>query len=403
MILAPAFVNGHTHVAMNVFRGLLGADLATSNVVEDVYFPLEQALTGEDVRAFARMGAWECLLSGQGAVFDHYYYADAVAEALLDVGLCGVVAPTVQDVDGPAAGHMDEVLELTLELHQREALREAGVRMALGPHATDTVSCKGWERMARVAIDHQLPVHAHVAQSIEEIERTAPDGGPLGRLAPVLEAGARLLAVHGLYLTTQDVERLAETSTWLGYCPSAQDLFGFPAHVPGWWSAGVPVVLGADTGSCNDGMDVQSEVRRVASASSTGVTHGHLADVWRSSGEVPDAQALDRSRTPHLTAERALATVWGTPSEWARPLQVGRIEPGYRANLIAVSMDHPAMWPCADPVRALAFGQVSSALHAVVVNGVWRSVADIRASELLAEHQAEARSRRDAWLKRSGR
>ena len=116
-----------------------------------------------------------------------------------------------------------------------------------------------------------------------------------------------------------------------------------------------------------------------------------------------DAQALDRSRTPHLTAEQALATVWGTPAEWARPLLVGRMEPGYRANLIAVSMDHPALWPCVDPLRALAFGQVSAALEAVVVNGVWRRVEDIRSSSLLAEHQAEARTRRAAWLERSGR
>jgi 5-methylthioadenosine/S-adenosylhomocysteine deaminase len=387
---------------MNVFRGLVDHEKASGNIVEEIYFPLEEALTHEDVRAFARMGAWECLLAGQGTVFDHYYHAEAVAEALLEVGLCGVVAPTVQDLSGPARTQMDRILEVTLDLHGRESLREAGVRIALGPHATDTVSAKAWTRLARIATDHQLPIHAHVAQSLEEIERTASDGGPVGRLSPVLEAAVPLLAVHGLYLTTQDVQRLAGHNTWLGYCPSAQDLFGFPAHVPGWWAAGVPVVVGADTGSCNDGMDVQSEVRRVASAAAAGVTHGVLGETWRADGELDSARSLDRSRRQHLSAAEALKTVWGTPADWAKPLLVGRIEPGYRANLIAVSMDHPAMWPCEDPARALAFGQVAQALEAVVVNGVWRSIEEIRASEQLAAHQEEARSRRAAWLKRAG-
>jgi cytosine/adenosine deaminase-related metal-dependent hydrolase len=149
-------------------------------------------------------------------------------------------------------------------------------------------------------------------------------------------------------------------------------------------------------------MDVQSEVRRVASAAAAGVTHGVLGETWRADGELDSARSLDRSRRQHLSAAEALKTVWGTPADWAKPLLVGRIEPGYRANLIAVSMDHPAMWPCEDPARALAFGQVAQALEAVVVNGVWRSIEEIRASEQLAAHQEEARSRRAAWLKRAG-
>jgi len=203
-------------------------------------------------------------------------------------------------------------------------------------------------------------------------------------------------------LTTDDVVRLAETSTWLGYCPSAQDQFGFPAHVPGWWSAGVPVVVGTDTGSCNDGMDVQSEVRRVASAASAGVTYGALGDAWRETGEPGNARSLDASRQAHLSAEEALRTVWGTPAAWAKSLEVGRLEPGARANLIAVSMDHPAMWPCKDPVRALAFGQVSAALEAVIINGVWRTTEEMRGSELLRSHQQEAHARRADWLARAG-
>lgn len=54
------------------------------------------SLTEQDVDAFARLGAYDCLLSGTTCVWDHYYFGEAIAKAARSVGLCAVVAPTLQ-------------------------------------------------------------------------------------------------------------------------------------------------------------------------------------------------------------------------------------------------------------------------------------------------------------------
>ena len=76
----------HTHFDGGVSRNWNGGH--GENVIEDVYFRVESALTADDVRAFARIGAYNLL--HVGVVWDHYYFGDAVADALLDTGLSGV-------------------------------------------------------------------------------------------------------------------------------------------------------------------------------------------------------------------------------------------------------------------------------------------------------------------------
>ena len=174
-LLFPALVNAHTHLAMGALRGITDGDAFTGNVVEDLFFRIETALTREDVRAFARMGCWEALLAGTGSVWEHYYFADAIAEAFLDTGMTGTIAPTLQDVSGPglalASCGWEDTLRTTLSIHHNDTLRTKGVVAALGPHATDTVSPSLWQTVAKKAEEHALPIHAHVAQSIEEFER----------------------------------------------------------------------------------------------------------------------------------------------------------------------------------------------------------------------------------------
>ena len=146
-LLTPTFVNGHTHLSMSAFRGI-GLDAMAGNIVEDLYFKLESNLSAEDVRAFTRMGAYDALLSGVGTVWDHYYYGHAVADALVDVGLTGIVGPTLQDIGGPGVQQLSEQLDATIQIAESETYQKQGIVAALAPHATDTVSDALWGQIA---------------------------------------------------------------------------------------------------------------------------------------------------------------------------------------------------------------------------------------------------------------
>ncbi|NUP18916.1 MAG: amidohydrolase family protein [Streptomyces sp.] len=78
------------------------------------------------------------------------------------------------------------------------------------------------------------------------------------------------------------------------------------------------------------------------------------------------------ANTPSVTAKQALA--WAT-TEGARALgladQVGRIEPGMQADLVAVDTRALNLWPAHDPIAAALHADLAN-IEAVMVAGRWR-------------------------------
>lgn len=412
-LLGPSFVNGHTHLAMSSLRGI-GQQALRGNVVEDLYFTLESHLEPADVRAFVRMGAYENLLCGITAVWDHYYHASEIALALQDVGLCGVVAPTLQDLSGPGANDWQTALDTTLELHHDTSLRQDGIYAALGPHATDTVSPRLWRQILKLAGDHHLVMHAHLAQSFEEYQRSMNKYGcsTISGLseAGVLEAPAGMILVHSLFVTESDIALLDPQRHVMAYCPLSQIQFAFPAHITPWREAGIPIQIGTDAGACNDTMNVQQELRVMAGGSAFGVTQGQSYRHFQQNGSLEAAEAVYQHRvqiydqTPS-TAEM-LKMVWETPGQLCRDLNMGVIRPGARACLNVWNPDHPSLWPATDPLRALVMCDAAPALSNVMVNGQWVAPPGqslqrhLLESANFAEARTEASERLQALLKR---
>ena len=48
-LISPAFINAHTHLSMGMFRGLSQPDQLQTNVVESLYFRVEQHLEPADI------------------------------------------------------------------------------------------------------------------------------------------------------------------------------------------------------------------------------------------------------------------------------------------------------------------------------------------------------------------
>ena len=171
-VVTAALVNAHTHLALSSFRGMGQNDRMRSNVVEEFYYAVESRMDAGDAKAFTRMGAYESLLAGVGTVWDHYYHALAVAQGIADVGLTAVVAPTLQDRAGPGVNQLEAQLAATETLASSARWADLGITAAYGCHATDTVSDDLWRQVGNLRIKHGLPIHAHLAQSLEESERS---------------------------------------------------------------------------------------------------------------------------------------------------------------------------------------------------------------------------------------
>jgi 5-methylthioadenosine/S-adenosylhomocysteine deaminase len=379
LIIAPAFVNAHTHLALHGCRGLARPDLIQGNLVEDLFFDVEKHLTPEDVEAFARVAGLECLLGGVGTVFDHYYHAQATARAMRDLGLAGLVAPTLQDQAGPGVGNLEQALDTTRSLAGGD-WRDVGIFAAVGPHATDTVSRGLWRQALDLAEELDLVLHAHVSQSAEETLRSLERNGcsPLQwlRTEGMLDSPVKQLLVHVLYESADEVARLDSSRHVLGVCPHSQMQFAFVAPVSEWDAAGLEWFIGTDTGASNDRMSLQRELGTLFAIATVGVI-GTARKQFASRDVDPDRiAAVENARKAVATSRlhdvrHLLYRAWAAPGRWAPGLRVGEIQAGARAQLIVIDPDHPAFWPASDPLRGFAYGDVPMALWGVIAGGAW--------------------------------
>ncbi len=386
-LVTPAFVNAHTHLALSALRAAELESATAGNMVERFFFLVEAAMEPADVRAFARLGALESMLHGVGLVWDHYYEGTAVADALMDTGLCGVVAPTLQDERGPRCEGWDVALAETEALATDSRRIARGIFASVGPHATDTVSASLWQRAVEVANRVQIPIHSHLAQSIEEVRRVyeryhcSPTEW-LARLG-VLEAAPQGLWAHALYASRSDLSLLRQNGhNALVYCPYSQLVFGFPARVSEWRSARVPWVVATDCAASNDSMNLQKELRFVEGQRTVGTVFTPAYERFLETGRLEDAELVwQRREAFHRTGaggnhdkvgdrcQDVLSRVWQRPGVLHPQFTVGAIVPGALANLLVWDTDHPSFWPGHAPFRTLSMGDTTLAIYAMYIMG----------------------------------
>ena len=381
-LITPAFINAHTHLAMAAFRGLGGEKILRKNVIEDLYFKIETLLTKDDVRAFARIGAYESLFSGVGVVWDHYYHGSGVADALTDTGLSGVVAPTLQDLSGPGQSRTEDTFDDTLSIAKNQHYSDHAVFAAFGPHATDTVSDSLWKKVREAAQKESLPVHAHLAQSIEEYKRNKDQHGlsPVERMDAlgILDTSISSVFAHCIYASKADLKYISPERQLLVHCPYSQLQFCFPASPTAWMNAGVTFALATDCGASNDSMNPQGELRWLAGQRASNITSSNEYEDFLNHGGLEKAESVQKKRNDQFknhetmpSPDFLLSTLWSRPGRFTPKRPAGIIAKGAWAHVAVWDLKHPALWPSAYPLRGLAFGESSQALTSLMVNGQW--------------------------------
>lgn len=381
--IVPGWVNAHTHLAMSALRGLTNQSVRSGNVVTDLFFRLESALTADDVFSFTCLGAYESLLSGCLYVFDHYYFGDAVARALAHVGLPGMVAPTLQDKGGPFAHAWEKQLAVTLDIAADQQLSSLGITSAFGPHASDTVSVEALGHIADLAVKHGLPVHMHLAQSLEEVAEMQRSYGSVDHgFATVADAlgDSRVMIAHGLHLSRARIVDLAKRGWLLAYCPYSQLQFGVLGPLDAWSAAGGVVALGTDCVASNDALDVQRELPLVAGNAALATSFGPERRALLDSGQLLSAERLETARKDAVQSASLIEPnvllklgdgrafdAWSYPLR-ARgacsPLRVGAV-----ANFLILDEHHPALFPGENLARTLCYGSTAGAIQWGVVAG----------------------------------
>jgi len=333
--LIPGLVNAHTHAAMVLMRGL-SDDLPLMRWLQEHIWPVEaKHVSPQFVRDGTLLACAEMLRAGVTCFNDMYFFPEAAAEAAAAAGMRVALGLIVIEFPTVYASDPDDYLRKGLAL--RDRLRERPlVSFCFAPHAPYTVSDASFHKIATLAAELDLPVHVHLHETADEIERSLAEHGvrPLERLRRLGLVSPNLLAVHAVHLADAEIELLARHGSSVAHCPSSNlKLASGFARVQALLKGGVNVALGTDGAASNNRLDVLEEMRTAAL----------LAKAVAGDAEAMPAHAALHAAT--LAGARALGLDG----------LIGSIEPGKAADLVAVNVAGPELSPCYKPVSHLVY------------------------------------------------
>lgn len=300
LILAPSLINGHTHAAMTVLRGR-GGDLPLDRWLNEVIWPLEQRLTGEDIYWGARLACIEMARNGVSGFWDMYWQSAEVARAVRDAGLRAVVGPVILSLpDRPDTGAEEAAL-----IEDLDRIAEMGptVRAAVAPHAIYTVNEDRLSTLASLAGERGLPIHIHLSETEQEVLDCISQHGlrPAAYIDRLGLLGPDTLLAHGVWLDDEELALIAERGATVVTNPVANQKLavGRTFPLPRALEAGVALGLGTDGPASNDSLDPLSDLKVLGLAQRNAANDAAVlmsGDAWRiATGQ---ASALLRPEPP---------------------------------------------------------------------------------------------------------
>lgn len=375
-ILMPGLVNAHTHVPMTLLRGLAD-DLRLDVWLMGYMMPVEREFVSpEFVRLGTSLACAEFIRSGVTTFCDMYYFEEDVAKATADAGLRAVCAQTVLKFPSPDADSWEDSLALARGFIERWKDHSLIVP-SVAPHAPYTCTDEILRATADLAVEFDVPLHTHLAETALERENMREQQGmpviPYVKKQGLLDA--KVIAAHCVHIDLGEMRTLLHAGAGVAHNPSSNlKLASGFAPVPKMLEVGLNVGIGTDGPASNNDLDMFEEVR-LASFIAKAVSNDPTA--------VPAPLAL------------AMATRIG-----AKALHIGHLtgslEAGKRADLILVNTSpvHNSPRFQRDPNNAyaqLVYASKSTDVSDVMVNGKWL----MRNHELLTLNENELLLRAD--------
>src|ERR1700757_3279491 len=384
-LLHPGLVNAHTHGNGNLAKGM--GDRWTLELLLAAAPWINGNRSTEDKYLSTQLGAVEMVLKGCPACYDLSFewplptadgWAQA-AQAYADVGMRAVVAPMVADRsfyeaipglhDALPAPLQKRVAALRLPPAEatlsaiRDALRGWSFdRDRLCPAVAPTIphhcSDAFISGCADLAREFDIGLHSHVAESkVQAVTGIRVYGRTqTAHLDQLGVLGPHFTFAHGVWLDEDDMARLGDHGASVAHNPGSNMRLGSGlADTRAMLERRGNLGIGTDGANCADNQNMY-EAMRLASF-------------------VSKVQGPDWRRWL-TTREAALAATEGSARALGLGDQIGRLAPGYKADIVMLDLDHPNWLPFNDPVNQLVHTEDGTGVASVMIGG--RLVVDNR-------------------------
>ncbi len=347
-LVTPGFVNLHTHSPMSLLRGVAD-DLPLERWLKDAIFPLERAFASPEFAYWGTLlAAVEMIRTGTTTFSDMYFFEDQVAKAADESGLraiCGQTLVEISDVDHSTDGmfeKLDAFLE-TISAYKR-------VLPAVAPHSIYGVSAATWGKIIDYAASKKLRVHTHISEVQSEVE----DCLKRHKKSPVeyfesigLFSRCRTIAAHMVVLSPRDIQIAGRYKLGIAHNIDSNLKLGTKiSPIVELRDAGARVGLGTDGAASNNNLDLLQELDTVAKLQSFRLGPGSL----------PTHEAF------------RLITIEGAEALGLED-QIGSLEPGKRADVVAVDINQVHAVPLYDAYSHLVYSASGRDVKHSIVDG----------------------------------
>tara|TARA_B110000858_G_scaffold39149_1_gene44372 strand:- start:6865 stop:8307 length:1443 start_codon:yes stop_codon:yes gene_type:complete len=349
-IVMPGLINGHSHAAMTLFRGIAD-DLTLMDWLNNYIFPSEvQFVDSELVRIGTELACWEMIRGGTTTFVDMYYYPETVAEVVDSCGMRALVSATVIDQRSPDAESAADSIQKGIEFIGRWKNKNSRITPIFGPHSNYTLNAEQLQAVRAAATEYGVGISIHMSESPFELQYSKDTFGKTS--VEFYESIGFLdgptIAAHMIWPTAVEIPILVERKIGVIHNPTSNmKIASGISPIVEMLQAGVHIGLGTDGAASNNDLDMWEEMRLAAL----------LQKVDRMNPTVMPASTV----LGMATSGGAIAIGLGDA--------VGSIEVGKRADIIQVAFDDVHHVPTYDVISHLVYVTDEQDVASVVVDG----------------------------------
>lgn len=335
-LFMPGLIDSHMHTGQQLLKGLV---LDAKPIIwTRVMLPFESTLTPEKMRLSAQAAALEMVKSGTTGFIDagSYFMMDA-ADVYAVSGLRGALSYSTMDEEGlPESIAMDaaEAVRHTDELYDAwNGVSNLKVYYSL--RALNSCSNRLVELACSQAKAKGAMLQSHMNEYLGEVNGIIEREGmrPYEYLEKMNALDENFLGAHSLILSPEEKELVRKYDVKICHCPFSNCGKAVP-DTPELLEMGISIGLGSD-GAAHGGLSIWNEMKIFRSVMN--IIHG-----------VPNRNP---KVMPAVTILK-MATEGGAAALGERG-SLGRIEPGYKADIISINMDQPHLCPTGNPINTL--------------------------------------------------